>query len=253
MGRWTLEDLSGNRLNLEDKTFKFMESEFKIEQDITERSGQDGADLIGLTRVKSKSLPFEFVMFDSNEQSFRTRLNTYLMWFRNTVYIYDTVNNQRAEVSMDTSNIKYTIGSFNFVADCTIDFKMLFPFWEGEEITEQLSSVSSGVITINNDGYATTPPLIYVTALQPTTKFSIIINENRDGIAIEDLQFGSIGLVYYIIDNKNGTAELNSTDRSECIRSGTNYFNLTLGINTLLINSNGDIDVIIKYRKRYYL
>jgi hypothetical protein len=252
-GRWTLFDIAGNSLNIDDKTFKFMEAEFKIEQDIIERSSQDGADLIGLTRVKSRSLPFEFVMYDTNEQNFRTRLNTYMMWFRNAVYLYDTINKLRADISLDTPTIKYTTGSFNHVCDCTIEFKMLNPFWEGEEITEQLSSISSGMITINNNGYATTPPILYITALVPTTKFSIIINENRDGIAIQDLQFGTQGLNYYIIDCKEGTCELNSTDRSENIRNGTNYFNLILGVNTLLVSSNGDIDIIVKYRERFWL
>jgi hypothetical protein len=247
-------DLEGNEKNFPDKTLFFLEAQFKIDADFIEKSNRDGADIIGLDRVESKELPFQFQVW-GKEQDFRKNLNELFFWFRKTKYVIDTVNKIRAKVNISEQSLKYIMGGFNRFSDTTVNFKMLSPYWEdSEETVESLSSISTGQIVIENDGYAPTPPIFEIAALEPTSKFSIIIQETIEGIAIKDLQFGNNGLDNYYIDCDEGLAELdNNTDRSEFIREGTGFFNLIVGTNTLLISSNGEIDVTVRYRRRWWL
>lgn len=254
MGRWTLVDLEGNTKNIPDKNLKFLDAQYKIDADFIEKSNQDGADIIGLDRIDSKELPFQFQLHNTKESEFRAELNELFYWFRKTKYIVDTVNKIRAKVNITDQSIKYLMGCFNHYSDNTVTFKMLNPYWEdSEEIVETLSSISTGEIVIYNDGYVKTPPKFEIIALEPTSKFSIILQENLDGIAIKDLQFGNTGLNNYLIDCYDGITELNGNDRSEFIRNTTGYFSLIVGRNTLLISSNGEIDVSIIYRRRFWL
>ena len=84
-------------------------------------------------------------------------------------------------------------------------------------------------------------------------KFSIRLRETGEGILVEDLEFGLLGLNTYIIDNVDGVIELNTLNRNQKIRSGTGFFNLQVGINTPEFVATDSVDIEIKFKQRYYI
>ena len=255
MGRYTLINSSGNELNVDDKTLRILSRSFSIDLDVIERSYKSGANLIGIPRQQSTTLDFQYQQNYNSEQSFRDYMNNLLYWLNNTVLIRDTVNNIETEIVMEANEINYDNGGFNLgTTGNTITFRQLKPFWTDVEETVVSETGTGGVyFNINNTGYIETPPTITLTALSPTTKFSLRVIETGNGILIDDLEFGSNGLNVYIIDNEDGKAELSGLNRNNKIRSGTGFFNLQVGQNTVEFTNNGSVNVEIAYKRRWYL
>ena len=255
MGRYTLVNSSGLELNIDDKTLRILSRSFSIDLDIIERSYKSGANLIGIPRQQSTTIDFQYQQNYKSEQDFRTYMNNLLYWLNNVVLLKDTVNNTETELVLEENEINYDNGCFNHATTGnTISFRQLKPFWTDTVptiITE--SGSGSSIFRVNNNGYIETPPIITLTALSPTTKFSLRVLETGNGILIEDLEFGLEGLNIYIIDNEDGTAELSGLNRNNKIRSGTGFFNFPVGVSTLEFVYNGDLQIEISYKRRYYL
>lgn len=257
--RYKFIDSSGIEYQLDDDTFKRLEDASTIEVDIIERSFKAGADFPGIQRDQSKEITFQYNLDRIGEQLYRSYENNFRKWLRKTRRIRDTINNIETEVLLKEPVITYDDGGFNLGSLNTITFVQLKPFWQDVSATIiQDSGISSQSFLINNTGYIETPATITLQALELCPKFQII-NTCDDpeldgqGIVIQDLQFGSLGLDTYIIDNGAGTAELNMADRKNKIRQGTGFFNLGVGANRLDFTLQGQCAITIEYKKRYYL
>jgi phage-related protein len=244
----------GQFFDLDDSTFKLMDDTASIEVDFVEKSFQSGADFPGVQRDQSKSISFRYDINYPDEQTFRDRINLLRFWFRKARTLQDLINNIETDVVLTDYSIQYDEGGFNLGAVGNVSFRFLNPFWEDINYTVESDSASnSGLILVNNTGYIETPPIFTVTALSAVTKFSFRIRETAEGILIRDLQFSNTGLNTYIIDCKEGVAEINGILRNDQIKSGTGFFNLRVGQNTIDISAKGSIMVEMKYKKRYYI
>jgi hypothetical protein len=252
--RYRLVDQDGNTFDITDPTFRMLDDSASIEADIVERSFRAGADFPGIQRDESKELNFVYSLNNSNEQTFRNYYNQLTYWFRKTRYIQDIINNIETEVLYVDRSIGYDNGGFNKGAENNETFRQLRPFWEDIDYQEEEETgITSDTIILNNNGYYETPALITIQALEQITKISMRINETGNGIIIKDLQFGVRGLNTYVIDNKDGTIELNQILRNQKIQSGTGFFNLRVGVNTMVIQLNGQAEVTIRFKRRYYI
>lgn len=257
--RYKLVDIVGNEFQIDDDTFRRLEDASKIEADIIERSFKAGADFPGIQRDESKEMTFQYSLNSREEQLYRDYENEIRKQLRKTRWIRDTINNIETEVILTEAVIAYDDGGFNLGSVINITFVQLKPYWQDIDPTIiRESGISSQSILIENIRYIETPTIITLQALEPCPKFSII-NTSEDpeldgqGIVVQDLQFGTIGLDTYIIDNGAGTSELNQADRKNKIRAGTGFFNLGVGRNRLDFVLAGQCGIRIEYKRRYYV
>jgi hypothetical protein len=255
LDRYTLVTQSGTEYNVPDKTMRVLSRSFSVDLDVIERSFRPGANLIGVPRQQSTTLDFQFQQNYPVEKTFRDYMNNLLYWLNNVVLIRDNVNNIETDIILEGNEINYDNGGFNLgTTGNTITFRQLKPFWRDVNETVVTESGSgSNYITIQNNGYIETPGVITLTAIEPTTKFSLRILETGNGILIEDLEFGLNGLDIYIIDNENGVSSLSGLNRNNKIRNGTGFFNFQVGTNTLEFIYNGNLGIEVSYKQRYYL
>jgi hypothetical protein len=248
-----LED--GSIYNIVDNTFRRLEDASTIEVDIVERSFQAGAEFPGVQRDESKEITYQYNLDRSDEQLYRNRENFLRMKFRQTRYIRDMLNQMQTAVLFREHTIAYDDGGFKLGSLNTLTFIQLKPYWEDIVYTVEgdTGAVSNQIITINNDGYAESPSIITVRAIEGVPKFSFRLIQNGRGIVVQDLQFGTSGLNTYIIDNGTGTVELNQVDRKNKVRPGTGPFNLVLGRNDIEFTSQGQCVIEIKWKRRYYV
>jgi len=253
--RYKLYNINNELLcTITDQSLKVLDTEFPVEVEIIERSYKPGADFPGIQRDESKELVFTYDINYQSEQDFRNYYNLLSRNFRATRTIRDDINSMTTDVLLNNQSVTYDEGGFNLGAKVTVTFVQLTPYWEDAAFTTLTASGigTTQIVGINN-GYIDTPPIITLTALEQITKFSIRILETGDGILIRDLQFGINGLNTYIIDNKEGTSELNQLDRRDKIKSGTGFFDMQVGSNTFDIQSNGNMLIEINFKKRYYI
>jgi hypothetical protein len=252
--RYVLVDAEDNTYNILNKNFKRLEDDSTIEVDTIKKSFRAGSDFPGIQRDEAKEIVFQYDIFDPVESEFRRKENEFREFLRKTILIKDTVRQIQTTVLLTNHAIAYDEGNFLHSSRNTITLEQLIPFWEDiEEQVYRESGSSIGVISINNNGYVDTPPIITITALEQNRKFTVYINETREGILIEDDQFGINALNTYIIDCIDGTAELNSLDRRKKIKPTTGFFQLKVGINTVIFNFVGESEIEIRFRRRYYL
>lgn len=256
--RYLLVDVSGGTYQINDDTFRRMEDESTIEVDIIERSFKAGADFPGIQRDESKEISYQY-QINTSEQAYRLYENQLRQKLRKVRWIRDTINNIETEILFKESAIAYDDGGFNLGSVNNISFIQLKPYWRDVEPTIlQESGVSSQAFIIENNGYVETPTIITIQALEPCPKFQIIntcedIELDGQGIVVEDIQFGTVGLDTYIIDNGAGAVELNQADRRNKVRLGTGPFNLGVGRNRLDFTLQGQCAITIEWRRRYYL
>ena len=252
--RFSMVDIDNNEYIFDDSAFRILDRGLSIELDVIEKSFSPGADFPGIQRDESSKLEFIYDFNKPIENDFRSSLNELIRQSRKTVIIRDNVNQLETEAILESVDIKYDDGGFNLGSQNTFSFKQLTPYWRDiDYIIVSESDITSGVVIIDNNGYIDTPPIITILAQEPIPKIAIRINETKRGILINDLEFGLVGLETYIIDNKAGYAELNQINRNQKIKNGTGFFDLRVGVNTILIEMTGMAEVEIKYKRRYYL
>lgn len=237
-----------------EKTFKKIDDFFTSELDVIEKTFTAGADFPGTIRDASKTLTYQYNIHFTTNEEFRNVMNTNMAMFRSTEKIYNMTDNIFTSVRFQSHQITYLDGTDTRMATCTVTFKQLIPYWESyDEITVTNGTGEDSVVVVNNQGKIETPPVITMNALLPTSKILIKILESNTGIYINDLQFGSGGLNQMILDNREGTLELDGLDRKNKIGVGTGFFNLNPGTNTITFDTNGNIDIEITYRERHYI
>jgi hypothetical protein len=251
--RYKLIDSLGAEYIINDPTFKLLEEENPVEVDFVERSFRAGDDVPGIQRDQAKDLNFQYDTNDT-EGNFRNYVNEFIKQCRKALYIRDTYLNIEAEIRMTSHTNAYDEGGFHQGAVNTITFRMLKPYWQDIEYTTITDTgTTADTYIINNTGYIETPAIFTLVALEAVTKYSIVRREDNFGIVVKDLQFGTEGLTTYIIDNADGTIELNGINRNETIVDGTGFFLLQPGVNTIDITTNGVVTVEIQYKRRYYV
>lgn len=254
MIRYRLVDINGEHRDIDDSTLRRTEDTSTIEVDIIEKSFKGGAVFPGVQRDESKEIQFIFVENNQDEQLYRNYENNLRLWLRKTRWIQDLINNIETEVLFKENVIAYVDGGQHLSSDNTITFVQLNPYWQDIDYQiEQESGISSGELVINNNGYLETAPIIELEALEPCSKFAIKVRETGKGIIIQDFSFGVNGQNTYIIDNSEGSAELNQVDRNNKIQLNTGFISLPVGINNLEFTFNGSCTVLVKWKRRYYL
>lgn len=254
MTRFILIDDDDNQYPLSDNTFKILEDAIVMDSDFIERSSRPGADFPGIQREQSKSITFQYDINEPNDAAFRIVYNTYRKYFKSTAKIRDTILNIEAEFRLESHTISYDEGGYLRGARGQAVFRMLTPFWESVDYTtETETGTASDSMVLNVVGYMDTPPIITVTAESQITRLLLRIFETDEGIYINDLTFGQNAGDVYIIDCKEGTCEMNGVDRRGSIRSGTGFFNLQPGANTLLMEfTGGTASVEVKWKERSF-
>lgn len=254
--RYVLVDDDDNTYTINDGSFKRAEDSSTVEVDIIEKTFKGGAVFPGIPRDESKEISFNYSLSRRLESEYRAYENNLRMWLRKTRWIRDTVNNYETEVYLTDATITYDAegGGFQLSSENSITLKQLRPYWQDINYNkESESGASGGTIIVDNDGYAETPSIITLEALEPCYKFSIRVNETGNGILIQDSSFGVAGNNTYIIDNAEGEAELNMVDRRNKIKANTGFFNLRIGINTVIFDFTGQCSFSIKWKRRYYI
>jgi hypothetical protein len=253
MIRYILIDENDNQFELDDNTYKILSDTFETEVDVVERSFRSGADFPGIQRDTSKELVFTYDL-NTTEALFRSTFNERTKQFRKSVTIRDTINSLETSVRYQSTNVSYDDGGQFLGAKIDVTFIQLKPYWEDISYTE-INDSGSGTLDlpIANTGFSDVPSLITVTANAATTQMSFRVINTNEGMVIKDLQFGASGLNEYIIDNLNGNVTLNEVNRNEKIQSGTGFFNFPVDNSTLQVETNGDVDILVQYKNRYYI
>lgn len=267
MSVYAMVDENGNEYEITEKSFRLLEDNLPVEADIINKSFGPGADFPGIQRDESKSLVFNYNLDKSSDLDFLKTQNELIKQFRKARKIKDKTLNRETEVLMVSHGIVYDNGGQYRGAVNIVEFIQLIPYWIDVSYSQKTVSIGTGgqastVINVlgfeNEEGYVETPPIIEIQTNGNCTSFFIQVQETRDGIEIQDDQFGLNGLDIYIIDNGEGTSELGRTgvnplDRKNKIVSGTGFFNLQPGVNTLILDFGCAVDITIKWKRRYYV
>lgn len=239
------------------ENFYINNDNFQSDIKIIEKTFRDGGVFSGNIRLKSKEIEFSCFLIANNDIAYRLQINQLLLWARKTILLKDLVNNIETVVLFDSSDIKYEDASELRAGKMTLVFKRLDPFWQTTlNKTYNISGSSAGnagTISITNSGSMETQSIITIDSHELTTKILFHIPSSNEGIYIKDLQFGMTGLTQYIINNIDGTIKISNSKRNNMIQQGTGFFNFPVGTFDFDYNLNGDCDISIIFKERYYI
>lgn len=265
MNRYRFEDIDGNYINIDnslipnsmDNTFVVSSEKFNADIKVIEKTFLDGGIFTGTIRLKSNEIEFKCNLdgFGDTDNIFRSVFNTIMFWSRKTVLIKDIILGLEKSVRFSDSGIKYD--DFLRSGNMTLSFKSLNPFWEKtiptiETITGSSGSLS-GTIPITNNGKINTLPIFTLNANELTTKILFHIPSTNQGIYIKDIQFGLTGLTQYVINCNDGSIKLAGNRRNQMIDFGTGPFSFPVGTFDLDYIINGNCDITISFKERYYI
>jgi hypothetical protein len=259
--RYALYDENNNEWIINNPALQILEDSFSTEVDTIERSYTEGAIAPGETRGTMKSLVLEIAQNSSSEQAYRLLINELFYRVRTAVRIRDRINNIETDVRPSEKAISYDPGGFLNGSSISVEFNQLIPFWKDIEFQEasETSSLSNQLI-IDNDGFFKTPPVIILETRVEIPKLLVKVEETGEGIGINDLNFGRVDNDTYVIDCENGEILLGTSSRGGVLRndriiSGTGFFNLRRGINTINVYTwqDRDLDTTVRYKRRYWV
>lgn len=265
MNRYRFEDANGNYIDVnnslipEGMSNTFVPSSEKFASDIKviEKTFLDGGVFTGAIRLKSNEIEFKCSLdgFGEVDTIFRSTFNNIMFWARKTVLIKDIILGLEKVVRFSDSGIKYE--DFLRSGNMTLSFKSLNPFWEKTIPNIETISGSSGsmigTISITNNGVIEALPVITINAHELTSKILFHIPSTNQGIYIKDIQFGLVGLTQYIINNNDGSIKLSGNRRNQMIDFGSGPFTFPVGTFDLDYSLNGDCDVSISFKERFYI
>lgn len=255
--RWQLVDEDDNTFNLEETIFLVNDENFKVDVKIEDRSFLDGGVFDGISRMKTKEMEFSFTKSFQTDSAYRDYFNEIIYEFRKAVKIRDLLNSIETEIEFSEFNITYEKGCRFRVSDNSILIYLKNVLWDTVNYTtiniSGSSLVTEGTQVIINNGWAPTRPIITLTANTIATHIFFVVQETNRGIKIVDLQFGNLGLTEYIINCQSGFVTLGGLKRNENIQRQSGPFDLPIGTSNLEYEINGDVDIEIKYKEKYYL
>jgi hypothetical protein len=260
--RYRFEDIDGNYIDIDNTIipkmhYNFSNMQEKIQSDIKviEKTFLDGGIFSGEIRLKSNEIEFTCELAYTTDSEFRAVFNIIMFWSRKTVLIKDLILGLEKVVRFSDSGIKYE--DFLRSGKMTLSFKSLNPFWEKSipniETISTSSGSMSGTLSIVNNGLIPALSIITLNANELTTKILFHIPSTNQGIYIKDIQFGLTGLTQYVIDNTDGSIKLSGNRRNQMIDFGTGPFSFPAGTFDLDYIVNGDCDISISFKERYYI
>lgn len=240
-------------------TIGMRRGQYQTEVKSIERSFNSGSVFIGERRQASSSILISVEINQSTDTLFRTSLNDLYKEFLQIEYLKDSDNAIRTKcelVSINESALN-DVGSVLRSAIYEIELKQLLPYWED---TTQSSVSETGVdpvINLTNAGVMPVEPYITVTTATECDGFAIWVDDNQEGIEIQDLTFGDASDLYdYVIDCANGTALLGDDliNRNDKIKGGTGFFTIPVGAQTInTLTSSESLTITIAWRNRYLI
>lgn len=252
---YKLIDIDNNEYTITLPNFRIEEEELKVDVNVIERSYKAGAVVSGEKRDKSKDLSFVFDTWKRTDATFRNYVNELIKWLRKAVKIQNVTTGVETDIALDKYSLKYEDGAVYRLASGDVVLKQLTPYWWDivETTVSTTGSSLTNLLTIDVIGEIEIPFIVTITALEGITKFSIKNATSGEGILIQDLDFGINGLTIYLINMKEGTAELNGISREQNIKQGTGFFNFLPGVNQIEILADGQMVTEITYKNRYYI
>lgn len=259
--RYQFIDINGAAYNIEAFDEPVLnDDEIKTDVKVIEKTFRDGAVFSGIIRVMSKDIEFEYNQINNNDASFRSAVNMMILWAKKAVKVRDILLNIETPILFSGIKINYDKGSFLRSAKIRMNFKRTLPYWEDINYTQYNISMPSGgtsgvieTVSITNNGYSEVQPIITLTAQELTTKFFFHIPSTNEGMYIKDLQFGMLGLTEYVINCNEGWVKLSGNRRNNMIQNDTGFFNFPVGTFDLDYQFNGDCDILIQFKERYYI
>jgi hypothetical protein len=255
--KWRLVDIDDNTFDLDDGIFLVNNDNFKIDLDIEERTFLDGGIFDGISRMETKEMEFKFIKNFQSDADYRDYFNEIIYEFRKAVKIQDIINSIETEIEFAEFSITYTDNSYLRVSENSILIYLKNVLWETINYTTVniggSSPTTSGTQALTNNGWTPVYPIITLTANTSASNIFFVIQETNKGIKIIDLQFGDVGLTEYIINCLSGFITLGGLKRNENIQSQSGPFAIPIGSSTLEYIINGDVDIEIKYKEKYYI
>ena len=264
MIEYQLKDADGNTFDVNGASvtmalkgsFSQGEDSFEFDNRIIEKSFLPGSSLIGEKRLKAKGFTLSFSYANPDSALFRAQLNTILLWIAKTVYVVDVTNDMQIEVTADTASLGYDRGSLKLSSENSVEFTSLTPYWEALTEESETGTVLADTITeiaVSNAGFLNAYPVITLVATIATPDVQIYITGDNTGIQIQDSSFGTAGNLTMVIDCKEGLVSINDDDRNVSIVSGTGFFPIPIGSDTINILSDEEITYTIEWFERYYI
>jgi hypothetical protein len=232
---------------------------------IVSRSYGDGSVKVGTSRIGMKQVLIILQFAFSDDNSAREYLNSLFGALRRAEYLVDETNELRTRIDFADQSIAWDDGSYLRLGEASINLNQLVPFWETNEEQELVVSVSAGVPTpavIDNEGCTETPFVVTVEVEEQATAVSFVeiqnIEKGRSAfLTVPD--FGLEGFLLLSIDSEEGSCLLENVtveteiDAQNTFESGTGYFNLFQGVNTLEVRCAVAADFTFRYRPRYFV
>ena len=222
---------------------------------IVENSALPGSVKLGKTRVQSRQLTIMFSRAETTDVLFRAAENAVAEFFSKAVSLVDKTNNLLVPIAVLDYRINYDEGSRLRSSSNEIVLELLDPFWRNLTATNVPGTIVEGTtdIAITNDGALTSPPVLTFTTSVVVNQLQIYVNENKEGIQVNDALFGTAGNLTLVIDCENGTIVISGSDRINSILAGTGFFDLIVGAQTLKVVSSAACTLSLDYFKRFFV
>lgn len=265
MAHWVLEDADGVTFDLSafgNSVFKaalFLDNDsFTNRFQEIKKSYTDGSTVPGTSNIDSKILNFKFVITYPADDLFRNMVNELTYNLRKATNLLETDEGLRTSIKFKDMKLPYGKGGHKRIAEGSFSFLQLTPFWEGTTAIEDDGSGTDFALTMDNIGAIPSPPTILLTTAAITQEFTIYISETKDGMNVKDLQFGSVGVPNYTLDNVNGNIILGdlagvAVTRNDRIKGGTGFFKVPVGEFNINFISLVSCDMEVSFFPRYYI
>ena len=233
---------------------------------ILDRFQMDGGFETGDGTIKSRSMEVTIYIIATNpgnptilelDKNFRRVYNQVGAFFkpnRRPFYIEDSDNGLRTKVSYGGMKGKWKAGLEMRIAEATLQFNMVDPFFEGVVLNHSESNVATGgtfIVAVNDadlievyNGY----PIIGVTALGSNPDFTLENLTTGDSIRIQELSFSTGNII--TMNSEDGTVKLGTVIKP-LMKTDGNFLKLQGGNNTFSYMGASNVDISIDYRRRY--
>ena len=229
---------------------------FDFDNKIVDRSFLPGASLIGEKRLMSREFSMTLTRAEATETAYKAASNELLYWLGKTKYLVDVTNSLEIEITVNSMEIAYDKGALKYSSDDHFSFTALTPYWRELSDTSVNDTAVADTIkeqAVTNNGFLNAYPVITLVATIATDDVQIYMSGNNTGIQIQDSAFGTAGNLTMIIDCGQGTVTINDLDRNTNIVSGTGFFELPVGADTVNILSSETITYTIEWKERHFL
>ena len=268
MIEYVLEDKHGNTrsLNGDDEVNSLVKNtlaaysfNWDYEHKIRETSAGDGGVPLGDTRIPSNSLTITYTRANPLIDDYRDQENALKAFLRDVVKIIDETNGREARCRLTGNPDTFNEGTLLGLGTHQLNFTILDPVWfDVVETTDSLEVDSGQSLSMNLDVLSSAPviPFWTITATTPTPSFTIYLNatlpSDRVEIDIDDPLFGTGGYEVMTIDVYTGDVLIGDDNRNGYIREMSDFFEIPIGEQEIVINPQGDITVELAYKNRSF-